>query len=100
MLHEALLSLTRLMAPFTPFFSEMLYGALGGEKESVHLDAWPKAERRSDDKKLIVGMKAARDFSALGLAKRAEAGIKVRQPLASDGNRHKARERARKNFGG
>jgi isoleucyl-tRNA synthetase len=83
MLHEALLSLTRLMAPFTPFFSEMLYGALGGEKESVHLDAWPKAERRSDDKKLIVGMKAARDLSALGLAKRAEAGIKVRQPLAS-----------------
>jgi isoleucyl-tRNA synthetase len=71
------------MAPFTPFFSEMLYGALGGEKESVHLDEWPKAERRTDDKKLIAGMKAVRDLAAQGLAKRAEAGIKIRQPLAS-----------------
>jgi isoleucyl-tRNA synthetase len=83
MLQEVLLSLVQLMAPFTPFFSEMLYGAVGGEKESVHLDQWPKAERRSGDGKLIAGMKIARDLAALGLAKRAEAGIKVRQPLAS-----------------
>ena len=76
-------SLTKLMAPFTPFFSEIIYGALGGEKESVHLDEWPKADRKAIDKKLILGMKAVRDLSALGLAKRAEAGIKVRQPLAS-----------------
>jgi len=83
MLREVLLSLTQLMAPFTPFFSEMIYGALDGEKESVHLGDWPKAERRPGDKKLTLGMKAVRDLSALGLAKRAEAGIKVRQPLAS-----------------
>jgi isoleucyl-tRNA synthetase len=82
-LHEVLLSLVQLMAPFTPFFSEMLYGALGGGKESVHLDEWPKAERRPGDEKLIADMTMAREFAAQGLARRAEAGIKVRQPLAS-----------------
>jgi isoleucyl-tRNA synthetase len=71
------------LAPFTPFFSEALYGELGGIKESVHMDVWPKADKKAINRKLIVEMKAVRDLSALGLAKRAEAGIKVRQPLAS-----------------
>ena len=78
-----LLSLVKLMAPFMPFFSESLYGALGGSKESVHLDEWPKPDGKKIDKKLIAAMAAVRNFATLGLAKRAEAGIKVRQPLAS-----------------
>ena len=82
-LGHALLSLVKLMAPFTPFFSEVLYPALGGNAESVHLDVWPKAEKASVDKKLIAGMQAVRELAAAGLAKRAEAGIKIRQPLAS-----------------
>ena len=82
-LGSALFTLIKMMAPFTPFFSETLYGALGGTKESVHLDRWPKVDKKAIDRKLILSMKAARDLSALGLAKRAEAGIKVRQPLAS-----------------
>jgi len=82
-LGSALLVLIKLMAPLTPFFSEALYAPLGGDKESVHLDEWPKVNKKAIDKKLIVGMKAVRDLSALGLAKRAEIGIKVRQPLAS-----------------
>jgi isoleucyl-tRNA synthetase len=82
-LNFVLLSLIKIMAPFTPFFSEMMYGALGGEKESVHLDEWPKIDKKAIDKKLTMGMSMVREFAALGLAKRAEAGIKVRQPLAS-----------------
>ena len=78
-----LLSLVKIMAPFTPFFSEALYGALGGKKESVHLDEWPVADKKAIDEKLIAGMKMVRDFSTLGLAKRVAAGIKVREPLAS-----------------
>jgi len=78
-----LLSLVKMMAPFTPFFSEGLYAALHGKAESVHMDEWPKADKKLIDKKLILGMKAARELSAAGLAKRAELGIKVRQPLAS-----------------
>ena len=80
----ALLALIKLMAPFTPFFSEGLYAALGGRQESVHLDAWPQARTKkqsASDKKLVAHMAAVRDFAALGLAKRAEVGVKVRQPL-------------------
>ncbi len=82
-LGHVLLSLTKLMAPFTPFFAEMLYAPLGGKKESVHLDDWPQTEKGTAKKKLIADMAIVRELAAAGLAKRAEAGIKVRQPLAS-----------------
>ncbi len=84
-LRHAILSVVTMMAPFTPFFSEGLYGALGGAQESVHLDAWPKAPKAvsAAERKLMEEMEAVRGFAAAGLAKRAEAGIKVRQPLAS-----------------
>jgi len=78
-----LLSLVKMMAPFTPFFSEGLYAALGGSKESVHLDMWPAANKKMIDRRMIAGMASARALSAAGLAKRAELGIKVRQPLAA-----------------
>jgi isoleucyl-tRNA synthetase len=82
----ALLTLVKLMAPFTPFFSEGLYRALDGGKESVHLDEWPKTSDKGQvtrGKELIAQMKMVRELAALGLAKRADAGIKVRQPLQS-----------------
>ncbi|HEX4104105.1 MAG TPA: class I tRNA ligase family protein [Candidatus Paceibacterota bacterium] len=79
----ALLTLIKIMAPFTPFLSEILYGPLGGVAESVHLDEWPKGARKSTDKTLTDTMEAVRELAAMGLAKRAEAGVKVRQPLAS-----------------
>ena len=81
-----LLELTKLMAPFTPFFSEMLYSSLNGGKESVHLDEYPDGMDKhltTSDKKLLTQMKIVREFAAAGLAKRALAGIKVRQPLAA-----------------
>lgn len=84
-LRHALLSVATMMAPFTPFFGDALYAALGGAKESVHLDAWPKAPKTipAASKKLIKEMALVRESAAAGLAKRAEAAIKVRQPLAS-----------------
>lgn len=86
-LKYVLLSLIKMMAPFTPFFSELFYAPLGGQAGSVHLDAWPTKSRKKisavADKKLFDQMAAAREFATLGLAKRVEAGIKVRQPLAS-----------------
>jgi isoleucyl-tRNA synthetase len=86
-LRIVLFALITMMAPFTPFFSEVFYAPLGGTKGSVHLDAWPikvgKKRSAALDKKLFDQMAAAREFATLGLAKRAEIGIKVRQPLAS-----------------
>ena len=81
-LGHILLSLIKLMAPFTPFFSELFYGPLGGTKGSVHLDEWPTVSRGVNEE-LISQMAAVRELAAAGLAARAEKGIKVRQPLAS-----------------
>lgn len=74
--------LIKLMAPFTPFLAESLYAAMAGRKESVHLESWPMGGGKAP-KKLIDQMKVVRELAALGLAKRAEAKIKVRQPLTS-----------------
>ena len=82
-LYYVLLKTTKLLAPFTPFFAEELYQELGGEKESVHLEDYPKPNKRLIDQKLEERMAQVRDITTLTLAQRAEAGIKVRQPLAS-----------------
>lgn len=83
-----LMELSKLVAPFTPFFAEALYLSLvpmrKGNVESVHLKNWStSAKLKSSDKKLIKEMEEVRRFASVGLALRAEKGIKVRQPLAT-----------------
>lgn len=80
---HTLVQLSKLMAPFTPFFAEALHKSLAHHvKASVHLEDWPKAEKKFIDKNLIEGMAEVRLAASIALAKRAEKGIKVRQPLA------------------
>ncbi|MEY4731847.1 MAG: hypothetical protein RL681_793 [Candidatus Parcubacteria bacterium] len=80
-LGHVLRELAKLMAPFSPFFAESIYQGLG-EKESVHLDTWPIPEKKLLDPKLVAAMADTRRIASAALAKRAELGIKVRQPLA------------------
>ncbi len=75
--------LTKLMAPFAPFTAEHVYQQISGTKESVHLESWPKVSKKLIDEKLLAEMDLARQIVERGLAARAEAGIKVRQPIAS-----------------
>ncbi|MBI4919723.1 isoleucine--tRNA ligase [Candidatus Azambacteria bacterium] len=72
----------KLSAPFTPFLAEHIWRELDN-KESVHLADYPKLNAKLINKKLEKQMNLAREIAAKGLALRAEAGIKVRQPLAS-----------------
>lgn len=65
-----------------PFVSEYIYKELDREKESVHLEDWPKVNKKLIDKKLEEKMQKVRDICSAVLQKRAEEGIKVRQPLA------------------
>ncbi|MEK7191951.1 MAG: class I tRNA ligase family protein [Patescibacteria group bacterium] len=91
-LGKVLLKISKLAAPFNPFFSEALYvslkdmGAQTSEDadnvQSVHLTNWPKAIKEEIDEKLVKQMSQIRYWASLVLAKRAEAGIKVRQPLS------------------
>jgi isoleucyl-tRNA synthetase len=51
--------------------------------ESVHLFNWPEADKNRIDKELEEKMSEVRNVVSQVLAQRAEAGIKVRQPIAS-----------------
>lgn len=76
------ITFAKVLAPIAPFIGESVYKGAGGEKESVHLEAWPTLEDCGDDA-LIEGMAEVRRIASLALEKRQGAGIKVRQPLAS-----------------
>lgn len=80
-LSYVLLMLAKIMAPVMPFISERVYKQAGGEKESVHLESWP--EGSEVDLVLIKAMKEVREAVSLGLMKRTELKINVKQPLLS-----------------
>lgn len=85
-LYEILITTSKLIAPIMPFVSESIYQNLKqkGDKDSIHLCDWPSANKSTKtDKKLLFDMNYAREIVEKALAKRAELGIKVRQPLNS-----------------
>lgn len=80
-LREVLLILSRLLAPFAPFFTEKLYQDLEGGKMSVHLDKWPKANEGAINEGLLNDMQWVRDVVNAGLEQRVSAKLSVRQAL-------------------
>ncbi len=86
-LYYVLVRLIKLLAPFTPFVTEVIYQNLVRSVqptayESVHHCAWPEAETDTIDRPLLDQMALARRVAALGLGARNSVNIKVRQPLA------------------
>jgi isoleucyl-tRNA synthetase len=77
-LHYVLTRLSLVLAPFTPFLAEELFKSLTGG-ESVHLCDWPLSGQTNGT--ILKEMAEVREIITEGLAQRAEAGIKVRQPL-------------------
>jgi isoleucyl-tRNA synthetase len=85
-LHYSLARIAQLLAPWSPFTSDKLWRGLTqgmDEAVSVHLSDWPEAQVTPAEGDLITQMQEARVIVTDGLAERAAAGIKVRQPLAS-----------------
>jgi isoleucyl-tRNA synthetase len=82
-LHEALVTVARLMAPVAPFISDWLHRALVGDGESVHLADFPQADDSHRDSQLQRKMALVRAIATLGRAAREDVGIKVRQPLST-----------------
>lgn len=86
-LHYVLSRLCQLLAPWAPFISDEIWQELTkdlNEPKSVHLADWPSVNK--PDKagtKVLEEMKQIRGYIAEGLAQRAAAGIKVRQPLST-----------------
>jgi isoleucyl-tRNA synthetase len=80
--HHVLVTLTKILAPITPFIAEEMYRNLTGE-ESVHLAHWPnKVATNETEKWLVEKMGQVRKAIELGHALRKQEAIKVRQPLS------------------
>lgn len=77
---EILVGVSKLVAPFSPFLADEMYQNLTGEV-SVHLADYPKADAALVNKEVEERMDLVRDLVGLGRAARAQAKIKVRQPL-------------------
>jgi isoleucyl-tRNA synthetase len=88
-LRHCLLTVSTLLAPFTPFLADEIYTNLGGGADeefgdcpdSVHLCDFPMPAEVLIDDELEAGMEAVRRTVELGRAARAQAKVKVRQPL-------------------
>lgn len=79
--YEVLLTLTKLTAPITPYISEEIYKCLTN-KESVHLEDFPKYDDSLINESIEKQMDLIRDICSLGRFAREEAKIKVRQPIS------------------
>ena len=85
-LYHCLVTISKLLAPFTPFLAEEIYQNLvksvfPSVPESVHLTDYSVADESKIDKQLSDDNRLAMRVSSLGRAARSKAGIKVRQPL-------------------
>ncbi len=89
-LRHCLITLVTLLAPFTPFLADEIYTnlAVGTDEEgfgecpdSVHLCDYPEVDEALIDPQLEAGMDAVRRTVELGRAARAQAKVKLRQPL-------------------
>lgn len=86
-LHEVIVTVTKLMAPITPFITERVWQDLvvpvtPGAPDSIHLAPWPEADLGKIDPELSQDMLLVRRLVELGRASRAESGVKTRQPLS------------------
>jgi isoleucyl-tRNA synthetase len=93
-LHESLVTVSKLLAPFTPFVADEIYGNLDGAEPSVHLCDFPEPDEALIDRELEFDMAVARRTVELGRAARSQARVKVRQPLREAAVVANARERA------
>jgi isoleucyl-tRNA synthetase len=86
-LHEALETVTRLMAPLTPFITERVWqdlvvSVVPDAPASVHLADFPVVDETLIDSGLSRHMTLVRRLVELGRATRADSGVKTRQPLS------------------
>ena len=86
-LHHCVETLSRLMAPFTPFTTDHLWTLLQGDvvegaPDSVHLTDWPDVDEAAIDRGLADRMALVRRIVELGRSTRAASGVRTRQPLA------------------
>jgi isoleucyl-tRNA synthetase len=86
-LHEAITTITLLMAPITPFITERVWQDLvvpvnPDAPISVHLADYPVPDDNLVDRSLSTRMALGRKLAELGRSARQDANVKTRQPLS------------------
>jgi len=88
-LYEALVTFSKVLAPFLPFLAEAMYQALvvvpgcqHSDEDSVHLCDWPAVDAAMIDRDLEAAVAVTRDVVRLGRRLRERHRLKTRQPLA------------------
>ena len=85
-LYETLCTLIRLLAPFTPFITDLMHENLirSGNKnvKSVHLEKYPEFDEKLIDEDLEEEISTTRAIVVAGRSVRAQSQLRVRQPLA------------------
>lgn len=84
-LYTCLKTVSQLMSPIAPFYSEKLYSDIMSIKSnkvnSVHIDLFPEYDEKLIDKALEERQGIAQKVSSLVLGLRRKVSLKVRQPL-------------------
>ena len=85
-LYTCLETLSRLMSPIAPFFSERMFLDLNAvtkrhDVESVHHLCFPEVHEEMIDKSLEERMQLAQKICSMGLSLRKKSNLRVRQPL-------------------
>lgn len=85
-LYEALVNVSRLLAPTMPFIADEIYRNLvltvsPDAPKSVHMADWPEYDEACIDDNLVSRMNLVMRLVSLGHAARNKSGLKVRQPL-------------------
>ena len=80
-LYECLMTVSKLLAPFAPFFADRIYTDMGGEMDSVHLEKFPVANMELVNADLEQRMEIAQRITTIVLALRRKESLKVKQPL-------------------
>jgi len=80
-LYYVLANLSKVMAPFAPFLAEHIFKLLCPDKESVHLETYPKGNADLTDSDLEQGVALMEEVIVLGRQLREQEKIKVKIPL-------------------
>ena len=88
-LYEALVTVSKLLAPSMPFIADEMYQNLvvsvdPEAPKSVHMADWPKFDETCLDDDLVADMNLVMKLVSLGHAARNSSRIKVRQPLQEE----------------
>ncbi|MGP8329747.1 MAG: valine--tRNA ligase [Methanosarcinaceae archaeon] len=78
-LHTMIDTLSRLLAPFTPFFAEEMYSRIG--KSSIHLQSWPDVNESLIDDDIEHAGELIKDITAAVRRYKSENGMALNAPL-------------------